>query len=76
VSDDHGQNFLDCIRSRKQPICDAEIGHRSVTVCHLANICLRLHGRELRWDPKKEEFVDDPEANAMLARPQRRPWIV
>ena len=76
VSDDHGQNFIDCIRSRRQPICDAEIGHRSVTVCHLANICLRLNGRELRWDPKKEEFVDDPEANAMLSRPQRRPWIV
>jgi len=76
VSGSHTQNFVDCIRSRKQPICDAEIGHRSVSVCHLANICLRLYGRKLEWDPAKEDFVNDPEASALLSRPQRRPWVV
>ena len=75
-SNDHMGNFLDGIRTRKQPLCDAEIGHRSVTLCHLANISLRLGGRKLKWDPKKEEFVGDKEANAMLRRPMREPWIV
>lgn len=75
-SNDHRRNFVECIRSRKQPICDAEIGHRSVTVCHLANISLRLGGRKLRWDPNKELFVNDPEANAYLNRPMRSPWKI
>jgi len=74
ASDDHMQNFLDCVRNRKQPICDAEIGHRSVSVCHLANISLRLGGRRLEWDPLRERFKDDREANAMLSRPMRKPW--
>ena len=76
ASNDHMGNFLECMRTRKQPICDAEIGHRSVSVCHLANISLRLGGRRLRWDPVKEEFKDDPQANAMLRRASRRPWAV
>ena len=75
-SSDHMGNFLDCIRSRKQPICDPEIGHRSVSVCHLGNISLRLGGRRLDWDPKKEEFVNDDEANTYLSRPSRKPWTV
>ena len=75
-SNDHMGNFLDGIRTRKQPLCDAEIGHRSVTLCHLANISLRLGGRKLKWDPKKEEFVGDKEANAMLRRPMREPWKI
>ncbi len=75
VSDDHAGNWLDCIRKRdRQPICDAEIGHRSVTVCHLGNISLRLGGRKLSWDPKKERFNNDDEANAMLARHMRAPY--
>lgn len=76
VSDDHMLNFIDCMRTRKQPICDAEIGHRSVSVCHLANISLRLGGRKLEWDPAKEEFKNDAEANAMLRRKARGPWQV
>ena len=75
-SNDHMGNFIDCIRSRKQPICDPEIGHRSVSVCHLGNISLRLGGRRLDWDPKKEEFVNDIEANTYLSRPARGPWKI
>ena len=66
-------NFFECIRSRKQPICDPEIGHRSVSVCHLGVIAIRL-GRKLRWNPEKEEFVGDTEAGKWLARQQRKPW--
>lgn len=75
-SGDHMDNFIDCMRTRKQPICDAEIGHRSVSVCHLANISLLLGGRKLKWDPVKEEFVGDRQANAFLSRECRKPWVV
>jgi predicted dehydrogenase len=73
VSNDHMGNFFECVRSRKQPICEAEIGHRSATICHLSAIALRL-GRKLKWNPKKEEFVGDKEANGYLAREMRKPW--
>lgn len=73
ASDNHMGNFFECIRSRKQPICDVEIGHRSVSVCHLGVLSLRL-GRKLRWDPAAEQFVQDKEADGWLAREQRRPW--
>jgi predicted dehydrogenase len=73
ASNDHMKNFFDSVRSREKPICDAEVGHRSVTVCHLGVIALRL-GRELKWDPAKEQFVDDKEANTWLVREPRKPW--
>jgi predicted dehydrogenase len=73
VSTDHMRNFFEAVRSRKPPVCPAEVGHRSASVCHLAGIAVRL-GRQLRWDPAKEEFVGDKEANALLARPQRKKW--
>ena len=73
ASDNHMQNFFDCLRSREAPICDVEIGHRSVSVCHLGVIALRL-GRKLQWDPAQEQFVADQEANAWLKREMRRPW--
>lgn len=73
VCNDQMGNFFDCIRSRKAPICEAEIGHRSVSVCHLGVIAIRL-GRKLNWDPAKEEFVNDKEANGYLAREMRKPW--
>lgn len=69
-SDDHMQHFVECIRTRKRPITDAETGHYSATVCHLANIC-GVVGRKLEWDPQKEIFVNDPEANSYLDRFER-----
>lgn len=68
----HGRNFIECIRSRKKPICHAEVGHRSVSVCHLANISLRLGGRRLRWDAKNERFLNDAAADSLLSVPARR----
>ena len=73
ASNDHMGNFFECLRTRKDPICGALIGHRSVSVCHLGAIATRL-GRKLRWDPQREQFVGDEEANRMVAREQRRPW--
>ncbi|MBN1443418.1 MAG: Gfo/Idh/MocA family oxidoreductase [Planctomycetes bacterium] len=67
----HIGNWLDCIRTRRRPVSDAEVGHRSITVCHLANIAREV-GRKLRWDPAAERFVGDPEADAYLARPRRK----
>jgi len=66
----HIQNWLDCIKSRERPNADVEIGHRSVTVCHLLNITREL-GRKLRWDPQAEKFVNDDEANKLVDRPRR-----
>jgi hypothetical protein len=65
------ENFLDCIRSTKKPKADAEVGHRSTTVCRLINICREV-GRKFRWDPKAEKFIGDEEANKLLSRPQRK----
>ena len=67
----HIQNWLDCIKTRQKPVADVEIGHRSVSVCHLAGITRAL-GRKLRWDPDQEQFVGDAEANALVARPRRK----
>jgi predicted dehydrogenase len=75
VSADHMANFFDCVRSRGRPICDAAVGHRSASVCHLGGIALRL-GQPLRWDPAREAFVGEHarEANAWVAREMRRPY--
>ena len=72
-SDDHMGNFFECVKTRKAPICEAEIGHRSASVCHLGVIAIRL-GRKLAWDPAKEQFVGDAEANGFVAREQRKPY--
>jgi hypothetical protein len=64
VSDKHHQDWLDCVKSRKPPICDVEIGHRSATVCHLGNISTRL-GRSLDFDPKTE-VIRLPASSALL----------
>jgi myo-inositol 2-dehydrogenase/D-chiro-inositol 1-dehydrogenase len=69
----HMGNFFDCIKTRHRPISDVVSQHRSVTVCHLANISMRL-GRKLQWDPAGERFVGDDEANQWLSRPQRDPY--
>ncbi len=75
VSNDHKGNFFDCVRSRKDPICDVEVGHRSASVCHLGAISLRT-GKSLQWDPAKEEFVGEnaAEANAHATREMRKPY--
>ena len=72
-SNDHMGNFFDCIRTRKAPICEAEIGHRSASLCHLGVLSLRL-GRKLQWNPETEQFVGDDEANHWLRRELRKPW--
>jgi len=69
----HIGNFFDCQRDRRRPISDVGTQHRSASVCHLANISMRL-GRKLKWDPQKELFVGDEEANRWLSRTQRRPY--
>jgi predicted dehydrogenase len=71
ASNDHMRNWLDCIKSRRRPIADVEIGHRSTTVCHLGNIA-RWTGRRLKWDPVAETFPDDPEACKLLDRERRK----
>ncbi|NLY00621.1 MAG: Gfo/Idh/MocA family oxidoreductase [Rhodopirellula sp.] len=70
VIDNHIQNWFDAIKSREKPIADVEIGHRSAIVCHLGNIA-RWVGRKLIWDPEKEIFPGDDEANRYLDRPRR-----
>jgi predicted dehydrogenase len=69
----HTRNFLDCIKSRAQPVSDIESAHEISTVCHLANISLRT-GHKLRWSDETEEIAGDPEANQMLVRAYRSPW--
>lgn len=72
-SNDHMGNFLDGVRTRKPCVCTAEVGHRSVTVCHLGAISLRLGGKKLKWDPAKEEFAE-ADGNKMLSRSMRGEW--
>ncbi len=66
----HIENFFECIRTRKMSNAGAETGHRATTLCHLVNIC-RAVQRKLRWNPKKEQFIGDDEANMLLFRPRR-----
>jgi hypothetical protein len=66
----HMGNFFDCVESRRSTISDVESQHRSVSVCHLANIAMKL-GRPVKWNPVDEQFVNDSEADQHLSRPQR-----
>ncbi|MHA8108793.1 Gfo/Idh/MocA family protein [Aquirufa sp. A-Brett2-W8] len=70
-ADQHG-NWLDCIESRKEPISPIEIGHRACSVCLITHVSMKIP-RKLQWDPKKEHFVNDAEANTWLRRAQRAP---
>ncbi len=72
-SENHHADWQKCIETRERPIADVEIGHRSVTVCHLGNIAYWLD-RTLKWDPEREAFVSDDEANRWLTRPMRPPY--
>lgn len=69
----HVRSFLEAVKSRKEPTATAEIGHRTASVCHLNNIAMLL-GRKLKWDPKKEQFEGDAEANKLLTPKMREPW--
>jgi predicted dehydrogenase len=72
-SRNHHANFLDCVKTRRDPICTIEAGHHANVICNLSDIATRL-GRKLRWDPAKERFPDDDQANRMLTRAMRPPW--
>ena len=72
-STQHFQNWLECIKTRKLPICDVAIGHRSASVCHLGNIAIRT-GRKIQWDPVKEEIVGDAGAARLTGKEYRAPW--
>ena len=69
----HQRDFLDAVKTRGRTICPIDVAVRTDTICHLTDICTRL-GRKLRWDPAKENFIDDAEASRMLMRPMRSPW--
>ena len=73
VGNNHHRNWLDCIRTRRRPVADVEIGARSAQVCQLGNIGYQLR-RVLRWDPEREEFTRDDEANRLRSRENRAPW--
>lgn len=75
VSHDHHTNWLESIRSRLRAASTAEIAHRTCTVCLLQHISMKLK-RKLNWDPKLEKFINDEEANAMISRPQRKPFNI
>ena len=74
-SRDHRRDFLNCVKTRQRPVCDVEIGHSSLVACLTSEICMRL-GRSLEYDPRRERFHDDREANQLLSRPMRGPWKV
>lgn len=74
-STNHYKDFVDCIRTRRKPVCDVETGARSVTVCHLGNIAF-WNKQDLKWDPKAEEFVEGAGNNAWLDVEKRGPWKV
>ena len=68
-------NFIECVKSRQATVAPVEVAHRSISPAHLGNISMML-GRKLRWDPDREQFGDDAEANRMLSRPHREPWTI
>jgi predicted dehydrogenase len=68
------RDWIDCIKSRKQPLCSLDMGHRTAIICNLGNMSLRLGGRAIQWDPEKEVVVGDKEAAAMCTKEYREPW--
>jgi len=71
----HVRNLFDCVKSRRPTVANPEVMHRSMTTVHAANICMWLK-RDMKYDPVKEEFVDDAEANRLRSRAMRDPWII
>jgi predicted dehydrogenase len=75
-SKDHMLDFLSSARAGQDPVCPAEVGHRSNTVCVLHHISMKLGGRTIKWDPKAEKVIGDPEAQSMCGIPFRKPWTL
>lgn len=75
VSENHHQNFIDCVKSRQPTAAPVEVAHRSITPAHLGNIAMRL-GRKIRWNPVTETIENDGEANRLVSRPYRAPWTL
>jgi predicted dehydrogenase len=73
-SDNHFRNFIDCVISRGETAAPVEVAHRSITICHLGNIAMRLGRESLKWDPVTEQITGDPEASKMLSREYRGDW--
>jgi predicted dehydrogenase len=71
----HVRDYFNCVKSRRQTVANAEVMHRSMTTVHAANICMWLQ-RNMRYDPTREEFVNDPQANRLRSRAMREPWII
>jgi len=69
------QDFVNCIKSRKETMIPAEIGHRTASMCQIGHIAIQT-GAKLKWNPETEHFMGNDEANKLLARPQRGPWRV
>ena len=74
VMERQGMDFIEAVKTRGATLADAEVGHRTTSLCHLGHIAVQL-GRKLRWDPEAERFPDDETANALLTGPPARaPW--
>ena len=74
-ADNHVRAFLDSVKTREECVSNAEVAHRSISVCHVANICKRLD-RPVKWDPVTEQIIGDEEANRMTSRASRDPWYL
>jgi predicted dehydrogenase len=75
-SESHFRNFIDCVITREPTAAPVEVAHRSISICHLGNIAIRLGREKLRWDPRTEQIIGDKEASSFLSRPYREPWIL
>ncbi len=71
----HVRDFFDCIKTRRPATADADVAHWAHSTCHVATICMQLR-RDVKWDPAKQEFIGDEEANRMRSRGQRAPWVL
>jgi predicted dehydrogenase len=74
-STNHHRNWLECVKSRREPIAPVEVAHRSCSACLIHHIAMKLK-RKVFWDPLRERFKNDDEANAMLSRPERPPYTI
>ena len=71
----HHRDFLNCVKSRRQPMAHVEVGHRTATLCQLLNIAM-ITGQRLKWNPEEERILDDPEAERLLLPVMRSPWTL